>query len=112
MILAPIQNMDEAQIAKVETSVLRFTDWLDRYGETSYDHQSYFASDLARAVKALYYKKPLLGTLRGLPDDILRGFFAFGPQTLLEATEISHCGRPLRHGFRLPLPRSRTETIL
>ena len=67
MILAPIQNMDEAQIAKVQTSVLRFTNWLDRFGEISYDHQSFFASDLARAAKALYYKKPLLGTLAVSP---------------------------------------------
>jgi hypothetical protein len=52
---------------KVQTSVLRFVDWLDRFGETSYDHQSYFASDLARAAKALYYTKPLLGTLAVSP---------------------------------------------
>jgi hypothetical protein len=52
---------------KVQSSVLRFVDWLDRFGETSYDHQSYFASDLARAAKALYYTKPLLGTLAVSP---------------------------------------------
>ncbi len=67
MILNQVQNVDKAQIAKVGTSVLRFTEWLDRYGETSYDHQSFFASDLARAAKALYYKKPLLGTLAVSP---------------------------------------------
>jgi len=59
--------VNESQVAQVETSVLNFTKWLDRYGETSYDHQSYFASDLARAAKALYYKKPLLGTLAVSP---------------------------------------------
>ena len=52
---------------RVQSSVLRFVDWLDRFGETSYDHQSYFASDLARAAKALYYTKPLLGTLAVSP---------------------------------------------
>jgi hypothetical protein len=67
LILDQVQNVDKAQIEKVETSVLRFTEWLDRYGETSYDHQSFFASDLARAAKALYYKKPLLGTLAVSP---------------------------------------------
>lgn len=65
--LAQVRNVDEAQIAKVEAAVLRFTKWLDRYGETSYDHQSFFASDLARAAKSLYYKKPLLGTLAVSP---------------------------------------------
>jgi hypothetical protein len=52
-----------AQVREVEVSVNRFTRWLDHYGETSYDHQSYFASDLGRSAKALYYRKPLLGAL-------------------------------------------------
>ena len=55
--------MNETQIAQIQAAVLRFTKWLDRFGETSYDHQSFFASDLARAAKSLYYKKPLLGTI-------------------------------------------------
>src|SRR5215472_8790003 len=56
-----------AQVSEVEASVNRFTRWLDHYGETSYDHQSYFASDLGRSAKALYYRKPLLGTLAVAP---------------------------------------------
>src|SRR5439155_22944485 len=47
--------------------VKRFTEWLDRYGETSYDHQSFFASDWGRRAKSLYYGKPLLGTLAVAP---------------------------------------------
>jgi hypothetical protein len=47
--------------------VLRFVRWLDGYGETSYDHQSFFASDLGRSAKALYYRKPILGTLAVAP---------------------------------------------
>lgn len=54
--------MDRTQIAKVEASVTRFTHWLERYGETSYDHQSYYAGKLGRGAKALYYLRPLLGT--------------------------------------------------
>lgn len=59
--------MNKAQVSEVETAVSRFTRWLDQYGETSYDHQSYFASDLGRSAKALYYRKPLLGTLAVAP---------------------------------------------
>jgi hypothetical protein len=59
--------VNETQIAQVQADVLRFTKWLDRFGETSYDHQSFFASDLARAAKSLYYKKPLLGTMAVSP---------------------------------------------
>src|SRR6267143_4076663 len=55
------------QVEKVRTSVLRFVEWLDSYGETSYDHQSFFASDLGRRAKALYYTNPALGTLAVAP---------------------------------------------
>jgi hypothetical protein len=54
-------------VENLQAAVLRFVRWLDRFGETSYDHQSYFASDLGRSAKALYYRKPLLGTLAVSP---------------------------------------------
>jgi len=59
--------VDEELIPKVVSAVNRFTDWLDHYGELSYDHQSYYASDLGRKAKALYYRKPLLGTIAVAP---------------------------------------------
>src|SRR5215472_6231200 len=54
--------------------VLRFTEWLARYGETSYDFQSFYASDLARKAKALYYRKPLLGILAVSPMVVSEAF--------------------------------------
>ena len=51
----------------LQAALLRFVEWLDEYGETSYDHQSFFASDLGRSAKALYYRKPLLGTMAVSP---------------------------------------------
>src|SRR6476646_2134190 len=62
--------MNDTHIESTENlraAILRFVGWLDRFGETSYDHQSYFASDLGRKAKALYYQKPLLGTLAVAP---------------------------------------------
>jgi hypothetical protein len=47
--------------------VRRFVSWLDRYGETSYDFQTFYASDLCRNIKALYYRKPVLGTVAVAP---------------------------------------------
>jgi hypothetical protein len=55
------------EIAKVQASVVRFVEWQDRFGETSYDHQSFFASNFGRRAKALYYKQPLLGKLAVSP---------------------------------------------
>ena len=67
MLVEHASIVNETQIAQVQADVLRFTKWLDRFGETSYDHQSFFASDLARAAKSLYYRKPLLGTIAVSP---------------------------------------------
>jgi hypothetical protein len=47
--------------------VLRFTEWLARYGETSYDFQTFYASPFGQWAKGLYYRKPLLGTLAVAP---------------------------------------------
>src|SRR5260370_34173017 len=58
---------NESHRIEVEAAVSCFTRWLDQYGETSYDHQSYFASDFGRSVKALYYRKPSLGMLAVSP---------------------------------------------
>jgi len=55
------------QFDQVQSQVLHFVKWLDSYGEVSYDHQSYFAGNIGRAAKALYYKKPLLGTFAVAP---------------------------------------------
>src|SRR5712664_1935407 len=52
---------------RIRSALRRFVAWLDRYGETSYDHQSFFAGTPGRAAKALYYRKPLLGTLAVSP---------------------------------------------
>jgi hypothetical protein len=59
--------VNKAQLSEIETALSRFTRWLDHFGETSYDHQSYFASDFGRSAKALYYRKPFLGTLAVSP---------------------------------------------
>jgi hypothetical protein len=59
--------MKEALVEKTDGAVRQFCDWLNRYGETSYDHQSFFASKVGRSAKSLYYRKPLLGTLAVSP---------------------------------------------
>src|SRR4051812_48583266 len=51
----------------VETTVQRFLAWLDRKGESSYDHQSFYASSLGRTAKALYYKHPMVGIVAVSP---------------------------------------------
>jgi hypothetical protein len=55
------------ELATVSSAVERFCAWLDRYGETSYDFQTFYASDLCRNIKELYYRRPLLGTIAVAP---------------------------------------------
>ncbi len=50
-------------VETIASMVRRFTDWLDGHGETSYDHQSFFAGGLGGRAKTLYYRRPRLGTL-------------------------------------------------
>jgi hypothetical protein len=59
---------------KIAIAVDRFCSWLDRYGEVSYDHQSFYASNLGRAAKALYYRRPLPGTLAVAPMVFFEAF--------------------------------------
>jgi hypothetical protein len=62
-------SYDRGEIMSV---VLRFAEWLERFGETSYDHQTFFAG-LGGRVKAFYYRHPSVGR------------FAVAPMILCEA---------------------------
>lgn len=52
---------------RIEQTLIRFSEWLAAYGETSQDHQDFYASKAGRAAKALYYKNRRLGTLAVAP---------------------------------------------
>jgi hypothetical protein len=54
-------------IEHVSAAVHRFVEWLDRYGETSYDKESFFAGAVGRYAKALYYRRRLAGTVAVAP---------------------------------------------
>src|SRR5437764_7392813 len=52
---------------KVSRVLTDFTEWLDAYGETSWDHQSFFAGPVGRRAKSLYYKSRVVGTATVAP---------------------------------------------
>jgi hypothetical protein len=52
---------------RVSTVLARFAGWLEAYGETSWDHQSFFAGPVGGRAKALYYRQRLLGTVAVAP---------------------------------------------
>lgn len=53
--------------ANVQNVLLNFVRWLDGYGETSWDHQSYFAGNYGGWAKGLYYRHKLAGTMAVAP---------------------------------------------
>jgi hypothetical protein len=60
---------------KVSEALKNFVRWLDQYGETSWDHQSFFAGPVGRRAKGLYYKNKWLGTAAVAPMIFCEAFF-------------------------------------
>ena len=44
-----------------------FSQWLEAFGETSWDHQSFFAGPFGRRAKSLYYSHKAIGTAAVAP---------------------------------------------
>jgi hypothetical protein len=55
-----------------------FIDWLDSYGETSWDYQSFFAGPVGGRAKALYYSHGLIGTAAVAPMIFCEAFLPTG----------------------------------
>lgn len=53
--------LNKQLVERIDVSLRRFVGWLEAYGETSFDHQSFFAGPIGGRAKALYYKNHLLG---------------------------------------------------
>ncbi len=62
-VLCPVSPVAD----KVFGVLTHFTEWLDAYGETSRDHQSFFAGPIGGYAKSLYYRSPLIGTAAVAP---------------------------------------------
>ena len=63
-----------ADAARLDNALQRFVTWLEGFGETSFDHQSFFAGPIGGRAKALYYRKPLLGTVAVAPSILFEAF--------------------------------------
>jgi hypothetical protein len=63
----PVNAAVPLPLEETRAAILKFTAWLERYGETSYDFQTFYASGFGQQAKALYYKAPKLGLLAVAP---------------------------------------------
>src|SRR5215469_10056533 len=75
---------------EVSKVLLRFTGWLNAYGEKSLDYQSFFAGPIGGSAKALYYRYPLIGTAAVAPMIFCEAF-------LPDARRLFH------HRIRFPI---------
>jgi len=60
-------TQNRKQRAEVSQVLVHFTEWLDAYGERSWDYQSFFAGPTSGRAKSLYYRNRLLGTAAVAP---------------------------------------------
>lgn len=67
----PLREHDTAVVARITD----FVTWLDRFGETSYDHQSFYAGGVGGKAKSLYYRHARLGTLAVAPMVLCEALF-------------------------------------
>jgi hypothetical protein len=69
----------DTQLGDAVSRVLaNFTDWLESYGETSWDYQSFFAGPVGGRAKALYYSHGLIGTAAVAPMIFCEAFLPMG----------------------------------
>jgi hypothetical protein len=102
--------MDQSLVAKVGTATKRFCDWLEGFGELSYDHQV-FASKVGHGAKALYY--PAACSVRcGRANDFFRSIRSVDAHTVLEAATVSYRGCTTQWALRFSRrPMSRMSII-
>jgi hypothetical protein len=67
-------TLASATTAPIQAALDRFVAWLEGYGETSQDHQDFYASRVGRAAKNLYYRSPTLGKAAVLPMVVCEAF--------------------------------------
>src|SRR6516225_10188828 len=87
--MAAVNNLS-AYLENVSAALGNFTEWLEDYGETSWDHQSYYAGPIGGCAKSLYYRHKLLGIAAVAP-------MVFSEAFLPSARRLFH------HRMRLPI---------
>src|ERR1041385_2171115 len=61
------EGVSDIPLTKIDSVLNGFIDWLQTYGETSWDYQTYFAGSVGGWAKGLYYRNRRLGTVAVAP---------------------------------------------
>ena len=89
-----------------------FTEWLTRHGETSRDHQTFFAGATGRAAKALYYRHKLLGTAAVAPMIFCEAFLPSARRFFHQPTRFPIADAHYAMGFAFLFQVTNDETHL
>src|SRR5438552_1533430 len=57
-----VAKTSDPMAGRISEILTNFTEWLNAYGEKSWDYQSFFASPVGGRAKALYYRSRFIGT--------------------------------------------------
>ena len=81
-------------LERIYWSAIALASWLERYGEESWDHQSFYAGRIGRAAKALYYSKARPGNSGSCTNGFLRSFYPIRAAIFLGKAAFSHSPMP------------------
>lgn len=97
-----VRSRNEDSVLPLEqtwSALSRFIQWLDQYGEESYDFQTYYSGDLGRKAKRMYYEHPILGTAAVLPMVLSEAFFPSGRRLFWKPQRIPIADAHYAMGF-------------
>ena len=97
---------------KVASVLDDFTEWLARYGETSRDHQTFFAGATGQAAKALYYRHKLLGMAAVAPMIFFEAFLPSARQFFHRPTRFPIADAHYAMGFAFLFQVTNDEAYL
>jgi hypothetical protein len=96
----------------IKKTLETFEGWLENYGETSWDHQSYYAGPIGGAAKALYYRNKLLGTAAVAPMVFSEAFFPVARRAFHRRTRFPIADSHYAMGFAYLYERTGNERYL
>jgi hypothetical protein len=73
-----VAKTSDPMAGRISEVLTNFTEWLDAYGEKSWDYQSFFAGRLGGRAKALYYRNRIIGTGAVAPIIFFEAFLPSG----------------------------------
>lgn len=93
-------------------AVEHFVRWLSDFGETSQDHQDFYAQGVGRKAKSLYYRTSGIGTLAVAPMVLCEAFLPQARRFFFHRTRLPIADAHYAMGFLLLAKAWRTQEYL